>query len=164
SALADCATTVRTVFSPTQQRLESTLELSRSLATVIEGDNSLARHFGVPLASDSMDRKIDSLFDKLQLMKDDEGKCTICWLDIVLAPSYNPARREDGCYYLQLDGRSGLIRVSESDHNFIESGLPQKLIDPRSYPRDVKSEEETMKLVGGLLLNLNKVASQSKYP
>ncbi|KAH8430208.1 uncharacterized protein LDX57_007877, partial [Aspergillus melleus] len=95
-------------------------------------------------------------------MKDDEGKVdnTICWLDVVLASSYNPARREDGCYYLQLDGRSGLIRVSESDHNFIESGLPQKLIDPRSYPRDVKSEEETMQLVGGLLLNLNKVASQ----
>ena len=98
SALADCATTLRTVFSPTQQRLESTLELSRSFATVIEGDNSLARHFGVPLASDSMARKIDPLFDKLQLIKDDEGKVdnTICWLDVVLAPSYNPARREDG--------------------------------------------------------------------
>ncbi|KAI9041940.1 uncharacterized protein KD926_006277 [Aspergillus affinis] len=162
STLTGCGKTLRAQFAPTQQRLELTLEQSRSLATVIEGDKSLARHFGVPLASDSMTGKIDPLFGKLQLIRDDEGKVdnTICWLDIVLAPSYKPARREDGYYYLQLDGRSGLIQVSESDHNFIESGLPQKLINPRSYPSDVQSEEETMRLVEGLLLNLNQLASQ----
>ncbi|KAL2801651.1 hypothetical protein BJX63DRAFT_416824 [Aspergillus granulosus] len=162
SALTDCSKKLRAHFSPTQQRLQSTLELSQSLAAVLEGYNSLARHFNIPLASDTMAGKIDPLFGNLQLVKDDEGEVDndIRWLDIVLAPTYKPERREDGYYYLQLDGRKGLIRVSEADHNFIESGLPQKLINPRSYPSDVQSEEDTMRVVEGLLLNLNELASQ----
>jgi hypothetical protein len=108
--------------------------------------------------------KIDPLFGNIQLVKNNEGEVDndIRWLDIVLAPAYTPERREDGYYYLQLDGRKGLIRITESDHNFIESGLPQKLINPRSYPSDVQSEEVTMRLVEGLLLNLNELASQSE--
>ncbi|KAL3484441.1 hypothetical protein BJX62DRAFT_243913 [Aspergillus germanicus] len=106
--------------------------------------------------------KIDSLFGNIQLVQDDQGEVDndIRWLDIVLATTYTPKRREDGYYYLQLNGRKGLIRVAESDHNFIESGLPQKLINPRFYPSDVQSEEETMRLVEELLLNLNELASQ----
>jgi hypothetical protein len=97
-------------------------------------------------------------------VKDNEGEVDndVRWLDIVLAPTYTPERREDGYYYVQLDGRKGLIRITESDHNFIESGLPQKLINPRSYPSDVQSEEETMRLVEELLLDLNERASQSE--
>jgi hypothetical protein len=108
--------------------------------------------------------KIDSLFGNIQLVQDDQGEVDndIRWLDIVLATTYTPKRREDGYYYLQLNGRKGLIQVAESDHNFIKSGLPQKLINPRFYPSDVQSEEETMRLVEELLLNLNELASQSE--
>jgi hypothetical protein len=144
--------------------LQLTLELSQSLAAVLEGENSLARHFNIPLASDTMAGKIDSLFGNIQLVQDDQGEVDndIRWLDIVLARTYTPKRREDGYYYLQLNGRKGLIQVAESDHNFIKSGLPQKLINPRFYPSDVQSEEETMRLVEELLLNLNELASQSE--
>jgi hypothetical protein len=164
SALTDGGEKLHAHFSPTQQRLRLTLELSQSLAAVLEGENSLARHFNIPLASDAMAGKIDSLFGNIQLVEDDQGEVdnNIRWLDIVLATTYTPKRGEDGFHYLQLDGRKGLIRVTESDHNFIESGLPQKLIDPRFYPSDVQSEEETMRLVEVLLLNLNELASQSE--
>ncbi|CEL11773.1 hypothetical protein ASPCAL14869 [Aspergillus calidoustus] len=161
-ALTACSTKLRAHFSPTQHRLQLTLDLSQSLATVLEGDNSLARHFKIPLASDTMAGKIDALFGNIQLVKDNEGEVDndVRWLDIVLAPTYTPERREDGYYYLQLDGRKGLIRITESDHNFIKSGLPQKLINPRYYPSDVQSEEEAMRLVEELLLDLNERASQ----
>ncbi|KAL4744429.1 hypothetical protein BDW72DRAFT_209028 [Aspergillus terricola var. indicus] len=159
----DCDQKIRDRFIPAWQRLQSTLELSRSLSAVLQGNNSLARHFDIPLAGDSMAKKINPLFGKLHLMEDEEGEVDndISWLDIVLLPTYQPTRRDDGCYYLQLNGRKGLIKVSESDHNFIQSGLPQKLVDPCSYPSDVQSEGETLQLVEGLLLRLNKLALQS---
>jgi hypothetical protein len=126
--------------------LQITLDLLQSLAAILKGDNSLARHFEIPLASDMMAGKINPLFGNIQLVKNNEGEINngICWLGIVLAPIYMPERREDGYYYLQLDGRKGLIWITELDHNFIESGFPQKLINPRSYPSDVQSEEEMM--------------------
>ncbi|KAL4948720.1 hypothetical protein BDW69DRAFT_198675 [Aspergillus filifer] len=161
--LGDCNQTIRDRFIPVWQRLQSTLELSRSLAAVLQGNDSLARHFNVPLAGDMMAKKIDHLFSKLHVVEDDEGEVdtNICWLDIVLAPTYRPTRREDGCYYLQVNGHRGWVKIAESDHRIIDSGLLGKLIDPCSYPKDVQSEEETMRLVEGLLSALNKLASQS---
>jgi hypothetical protein len=110
SALTDGGKKLHAHFSPTQQRLQLTLELSQSLAAVLKGENSLARHFNIALASDAMAGKIDSLFGNIHLVKDDQGEVdnNIRWLDIVLATTYTPKRGEDGFYYLQLDGRKGL--------------------------------------------------------
>jgi hypothetical protein len=70
--------------------------------------------------------KIDPLFSELQLVKDDKGEVDddVCWINILLAPTYTPTRQEDGHFYLHLDGRKGWVKIPESDHNFIESGLP----------------------------------------
>jgi hypothetical protein len=163
STMADCDKNILPRFTPAKEKLQFMLEFSRSVAAVLQGDQSLARHFKVPLASDNMAGKIDPLFGELQLVKDDKGEVDddVRWIDILLAPTYTPTRREDGHFYLHLDGRKGWVKISESDHNFIESGLPQKLIDPRSYPSDLHAEEATMGLVESLLLDLNKLASQS---
>ncbi|KAL3459606.1 hypothetical protein BJX64DRAFT_291113 [Aspergillus heterothallicus] len=162
SNMADCDKNILAHFTPAKEKLQLMLEFSRSIAAVIQDDQSLARHFNVPLASDNMAGKIDPLFGELQLVKDDEGEVDndIHWIDILFAPTYAPTRREDGHFYLRLDGRRGWIKISESDHNFIESGLPQKLINPRSYPSDLHAEQATMGLVESLLLDLNKLASQ----
>ncbi|KAL4802846.1 hypothetical protein BDV18DRAFT_61737 [Aspergillus unguis] len=155
--------TIRAQFTPVRQRLQLVLELSQSLATVLQSNCSLARRFNVPLAGDNMAEKIDSLFGKLDLVRDDEEEIDdgICWLDVILAPRYRPTRREDGCYYLQLSGHKGWVKITESDHNIIKSGLPQKLVDPRSYMSDMQCERETMRLVEELLSIQNKLASQN---
>jgi hypothetical protein len=57
-----------------------------------------------------------------------------------------------------------LIKISTSDHGLIKTGIPQKLLNPRTYESDVLAEGETMKLVEQELATWNKVASQSQYP
>ncbi|KAF7591007.1 hypothetical protein BBP40_002149 [Aspergillus hancockii] len=157
-----CDQNIRAQFIPTLQRLQSSLERLESFASVLQGDNSLARHFDIPLASDTKAGKIDSLFDELQLVEDDDGEVDngIRWLDIILEPTYQPTLREDGYHYLQLNGRKGRIKLSDSDHKFIESNIPYQLVDPLSYPSDVRAEEKAMQIVEELLITLNKVASQ----
>jgi hypothetical protein len=164
-ALHTCDQNIRAQFAPILQGLQSALEQLESFAAVLLGNNSLAWQFDLPLASDTKAAKIDSLFDTLQLVEDDDGEVDngICWLDVVLEPTYQPTLREDGYYYLQLNGRKGQIKLSESDHKLIESSIPSRLVNPLSYPGDVRAEKKAMRIVEDLLLTLNEVASQGWY-
>lgn len=166
SAVRTCEKDIRAHFIPARQWLQSVLELSRAQVAVLKGENSLARHFHVPFASDSIAQRVENLFGELRVLKDENGELDddIRWIDVLLAPTYEPTPQEDGSLYLRLDGRKGLIKMSTSDHDLIQTGIPQKLLNPRTYESDVLAEGETMKLVEQELATWNKVASQSQYP
>ncbi|KAH1416212.1 hypothetical protein KXX64_004910 [Aspergillus fumigatus] len=162
SAVRTCEKDIRAHFIPARQWLQSVLELSRAQVAVLKGENSLARHFHVPFASDSIAQRVENLFGELRVLKDENGELDddIRWIDVLLAPTYEPTPQEDGSLYLRLDGRKGLIKMSTSDHDLIQTGIPQKLLNPRTYESDVLAEREIMKLVEQELANLNNVASQ----
>jgi hypothetical protein len=164
SAVRGCEKDIRAYFTPARQRLQSVLELSRALVAILRGDNSLARYFHVPFASDSIAEKIESLFGELRVLKDENGELDndICWIDVLLAPNYEPTPQEDGSLHLRLDGRKGLIKMSASDHGLIKTGIPQQLLNPRTYESDVRAERETMRLVEQELALINEAASQSQ--
>jgi hypothetical protein len=165
SAVRTCEKEIRAHFTPSRQWLQSVLELSRSQAAVVQGEKSLARHFQVPFASDSIAERVGNLFGELCILKDESGELDndICWIDILLSPGYEPMLQEDGSYLLRLEGRHGLIKISKSDHDLIMTGIPHRLAHPCSYASDVLAEEETATLVTEELSVLNELASQSKY-
>ncbi|KAF7177422.1 hypothetical protein CNMCM7691_005627 [Aspergillus felis] len=153
---------IRAFFTPARQWLRSVLELSRAQVAVLRGEYSLARYFNVPFASDSIAERVENLFGELRVLKDENGELDngIRWIDVLLAPTYEPTPQEDGSLHLRLDGRKGLIKMSTSDHDLIKTGIPQQLLNPRTYESDVLAERETMKLVEQELAFLNEVASQ----
>jgi hypothetical protein len=166
SAVRTCEKDIRTHFTPARQWLQSVLELSRAQVAALEGENSLARHFHVPFASDSIAERVENLFSELRVLKDENGELDhdIRWIDVLLAPTYEPTPQEDGSLHLRLDGRKGLIKISTSDHGLIKTGIPQQLLNPCTYESDVLAEREIMEIVEQELATLNKVASQSQYP
>jgi hypothetical protein len=165
SAVRACEKDIRAYFTPARQWLQSVLELSRAQVAVLRGENSLTRHFHVLFASDSIAERVEKLFGELRVLKDENGELddNICWIDVLLAPTYEPTPQEDGSLHLRLDGHKGLIKMPTSDHGLIKTGIPQQLLNPRTYKSDVLAERETMKLVEQELAFLNEVASQSQY-
>jgi hypothetical protein len=164
SAVRTCEKDIRTHFTPARQWLQSVLELSRAQVAVLESENSLARHFHVPFASDSIAERVENLFSELRVLKDENGELDhdIRWIDVLLAPTYEPTPQEDGSLHLRLDGRKGLIKISTSDHGLIKTGIPQQLLNPCTYESDVLAEREIMEIVEQELATLNKVTSQSQ--
>ncbi|KAF4230171.1 hypothetical protein CNMCM8980_005916 [Aspergillus fumigatiaffinis] len=162
SAVRTCEKDIRAHFTPARQWLQSVLELSRAQVAVLEGENSLARHFHVPFASDSIAERVENLFSELRVLKDENGELDhdIRWIDVLLAPTYEPTLQEDGSLHLRLDGRKGLIKISTSDHGLIKTGIPQQLLNPCTYESDVLAEREIMEIVEQELATLNKVTSQ----
>ncbi|KAF4231100.1 hypothetical protein CNMCM8980_005617 [Aspergillus fumigatiaffinis] len=129
---------------------------------LVQGEKSLARHFQVPFASDSIAERVGNLFGGLCILKDESGELDndICWIDILLSPRYERMLQEDGPYLLRLGGRYGLIKILKSDHDLIMTGIPQRLAHPRSYASDVLVEEESVLLVTEELPVLNEMASK----
>jgi hypothetical protein len=109
--------------------------------------------------------RVENLFGELRILEDENGELDndIRWIDVLLALTYEPTPQEDGSLHLRLDGRKGLIKMSTSDHGLIKTGIPQQLLNPRTYKSDVLAERATMKLVEQELEFSNKVASQSQY-
>lgn len=136
-------------FVTTQAYLQSAFQLVQPYLVSLQSDTSLARYLNVGLASDRIVRRVDRLFDPICVVEYERGEFDkdIRWLDLILEPAYQPVRRENGCYYVSLDGRKGLVKVSEQDHDLILSGLPRQLIQPKSYTSDVMAEMDAVDYV-----------------
>ncbi|GIJ92748.1 hypothetical protein Asppvi_002026 [Aspergillus pseudoviridinutans] len=162
SVVSICEEKVHTHFNTARQRLQSVLQLLRSQSAVLQSEDSLARHFHVPFASDSIAERVGVLFDELRILKDENGEFDndIRWIDILLAPTYEPMPQEDGSYHLRLEGRKGLIKLSKLDHDLVMTGMPRQLVHLLLHPSDVLAEKETMKRVAEELSLLNELASQ----
>lgn len=126
--------------------LRSTLELLQSYQTVLQADMNLARLFEVPLASDLKAERLQSLFTESnpRALEADQARCTIHWADVVLSSTYESEQQADGNYHVRVD--KGKVEVSKQDHEFITTGLPRQIADPHSYPSDVASEVNIVKL------------------
>lgn len=103
----------RSQFSAAQTKLQEVLRQTQSILTLLQGESSLARHFHIPLASDTIAGKVGNLFGELRLLKGETGEIDndVRWIDVLLAPTYDPIYDDDGYYYLRLNERKGLIQV-----------------------------------------------------
>ncbi|KAI3240766.1 hypothetical protein DTO012A7_2465 [Penicillium roqueforti] len=125
-----------------------TLELLQSYQTVLQADMNLTRLFHIPLTSDLKADGLDTLFSKRRphVLEADPAGCTIHWADVVLSATYDPKQQSDSNHHARVDKCKALVEVSKEDHDFIATGLPRQLVDPHSYPCDVASEINIVKL------------------
>ncbi|KAJ5566724.1 uncharacterized protein N7459_010106 [Penicillium hispanicum] len=136
-------------FSPPEDKLVSILEFLQPYQTVLQAGIYLSRVFGLPLISDIKASGISSLFSKCapQILEIEQAECsTVNWVDILRSPIYNPQLQENGEYHVRIEKANALVILSKDDHDFIATGLPRQLIDPQSYPGDLTSEMNTVKL------------------
>lgn len=136
-------------FKLSEQKLASTLDLLRSYQVVLQAGVNLARLFQVPLTSDLKASELGHLFDSLspRVLEVEHGAHgTVHWADVVRGPKYAPERQDDGKYHVRLDKGNALVELSGRDHETVMTGMPRQLIDPYSYPSDVVSELNIVKL------------------
>lgn len=136
-------------FSPSEEKLVSTLGLLRSYQTVLQAGVYLTRLFGVPLTSDDKAAGISSLFSTHEplVLEIEQTECSpIHWADVLRSPIYTPELQETGDYHVRIEKANALVILSKGDHDFIATGLPRQLIDPQSYPDDLISEINTVDL------------------
>jgi hypothetical protein len=148
-----------------EKRLLSTLELLQSYQTVLQADMNLARLFDIPLTSDLKAEGLGSLFSKCKphVLETDQAGCTIHWADVVLSRTYESKQQSDGSHHVRVDKGRALLEVSKEDHDFIATGLPRQLVDPHSYPSDVVSEINIVKLTRSQIAPWRDLALQCSY-
>lgn len=153
-------------FKLSEEKLTSTLELLWSYQVVLRADVNLARLFQVPLTSDLKASELGHLFDSLSprvLEIEQGGYDSIHWADVVRAPGYAPERQDDGKYHVRLDKGNALVELSGRDHETVMTGMPRQLIDPYSYPSDVFSELNTVKLAMAHIAPWKNITVQCPY-
>lgn len=128
-----------------QSGLVSTLELLWSYQAVLQADVNFARLFDIPLSSALKLQGLESLFrHNLNVIEKHHSESVILWVDVVLSSTYESEQQSDGSYQIRVD--KGKVLVSKEDHEFIMTGLPRQLVNPRSYPCDVASEINAVRL------------------
>lgn len=150
-------------FYPSRQKLLFVRELLRSYQARLDGDNSFARMFNVPLMSDVLAERIARLFSEsrpkvLEACNDD-----INWVDVVRECLVEVKRHDNGMYQYYLPKRKALVEMSEFDHCLVLSGIPRQLVHPKSHPSDVQAERRTLELLAKEISSWNDIILNRKY-
>lgn len=122
-------------FSPSEEKLVSTLGLLRSYQTILQAGVYLTQPFGVLLTSDYKAAGISSLFSTHEppVLEIEQTECSpVYWADVLRSPIYTPELQETGDYHVRIEKANALLILSKGDQDFIATGLPQQLIDPQS--------------------------------
>lgn len=150
-------------FLMSGEKLVSTLQWLQSYQIILQADVNHARLYQVPLASDLKTQGLKALFSRhkpkvLELEQVDGA--AIHWADVVRSPTYCPELQDDGHYHVRVDKGNALVELSKADHDFIVTGIPQRLIDPHSYLCDVVSEIDTVRLAMAQIAPLKDITVQ----
>ena len=153
-------------FSLSEEKLISVLELLRSHQAVSQAGVSLARLFRVPLGSDLKAASIGPLFSRPEpqvLEVEQMGCTTVHWADVLRSPIYDPKLQHNGKYRVRIDQGNALVELSKKDYEFINTKLPRQIIDPQSYPSDLTSEINTVKIAIAQIAPWQDIAAQCLF-
>ena len=154
-------------FNLSEKKLLATLELLRSYQIGLQADLNFARLFGIPLGSDQKAEGLGLLFSRHKpqvLETEPEGRTSIHRVDVVRSSTYDPELQSDGNYHVQIAKCKALVELGKSDHDFIATDLPRRLVDPQSYPCDVVSEINTVQSAMARVSPWKAITQQCSWP
>lgn len=151
-------------FVPLQIKLRSILELLETYSTVLSGNESLAQHLNMPLVSNILTERINSLLKSngpRVVERENTGSGdNISWMNVLREPSYQPQRQNQDTYQLQMTAQGVKVLLSAYEHDVIASGLLHQLVNPWSFMSDVQAEQATMELVLSEVSTLGQLSEQ----
>ncbi|KAI2756354.1 hypothetical protein DTO006G1_7994 [Penicillium roqueforti] len=150
-------------FYPSRQKLLFVRELLRSYQAMLDGDNSFARMFNVPLMSDVLAERITRLFSESRPKVLEACNHDINWVDVIRECLVEVKRHDNGMYQYYLPKRKALVEMSEFDHCLVLSGIPRQLVHPKSHPSDVQAERSTLELLAKEISSWNDIILNRKY-
>ena len=154
-------------FHPSREMFHLILERSHSYRDLLEGGESFARHLGVPLISDDVARGICEIFQvpRPYVLGPENGGCggSVSWLDVVQETDYQAEPQQGGTYHCRLHDQGVWVQLSNCQHELLLTGLPQRLIHPWSYEKDVRTELETLALAITEISKWETLASEGEH-
>jgi hypothetical protein len=154
-------------FIPARKKLQSILDQAQLYRDILCEGTSLARALGVPLMSDDLAKGIHSMFKSPGPHVSDPEKLAcngnISWLDVVRETNYQAEKQPDGSYIYYLRKQGIPIRLSGYQHGLLLSGLPQQLVQPWSFEKDVRAERDVLRLTAGEISTWNRLASEGEH-
>lgn len=151
-------------FVPLQMKLRSILELLHTYSGVLDGNESLARHLKVPLVSNILTERINSILSSNgpRVLERENAGCEdhVSWMDVLREPHYQPERQNAEAYHLQMTARRVKVLLSAYEHDVILSGLLHQLVNPWSFVSDVQTEQAIMALALAEVSILRQLSAQ----
>jgi hypothetical protein len=153
-------------FQPLQERLCLALEESQVILDQINKNASLAVVHNATMISVNLMKGIDAIFGspspKIIQLEDGTMQRTITWLDVMNADRSKIEFKEAEVYHYYLHDFNATAELSDFQHNMMISGLPQKLIQPWYYKRDVQTELYTLSFTAEMVAISNQLASKGE--
>lgn len=152
-------------FSEARKALLFSLEICQCYQSFLQSEDSVARHMSIPLMSDVLAEKISHLFSQPQpRVMDSEGNvCDIesSWMDVIRQWPFHAEKYHDN-YRFSLANKIATFEITQFDYDLILSGIPQKLVHPRSHANDILAEAHALNSLTSEMRMWEKVATNSK--
>lgn len=153
-------------FQPLQERLCLALKESQDILDQFEKNASLAVVYNAPMIGVNLMKGIDAIFGspspKIIQLENGTMQRTITWLDVLNADRSKIELKEAEVYHYYLHYFNATAELSDFQHNMMISGLPQKLIQPWYYKRDVQTELYTLSFTAEMVAISNQLASKGE--
>ena len=112
--------------------------------------------------SDELAKGIHSMFKSPgpHILDPEKLACAgnISWMDVVRETDYQAEKQPDGSYIYDLCSQGISIRLSDYQHGLLLSGLPQQLVQPWSFEKDVRAERGALRLIAREISTWNQLA------
>lgn len=155
-------------FIPVEEKLHSIINQAQMYRNILCEGKSLARTLGLSLVSDELAKDIHSMLKSPSphVIGRENALCdgNITWLDVLYETNYQAEKQPDGTYVCHLPSQGLRIQLSDYQHGLLLSGIPQQLVQPWSFEKEVRAEVNVLRLAVQEISTWNRLASEGDHP